>query len=48
MDEQQFRGIEVADDESVCPSCHLVYLTSVFSWGVCPDCMAEGIRALPI
>lgn len=48
MDEQNFTGMEVADNESVCPSCRLVYITAAGDWGVCPDCMAEGIRALPV
>jgi len=45
---EEFSNIEVADNESICPSCHLVYLTAAGSWGVCPDCIAEGILALPV
>ena len=46
--EQEFSGIEVADNESVCLSCHLVHLTAAGTSGVCPDCIAEGVLVLPV
>lgn len=36
----------LAANEAICPRCRLAFIVAeaAFSWGVCPDCLKDGIR----
>lgn len=39
--EESFNGLEVAANETICPGCRLVHITSTGIAGLCRDCNAE-------
>lgn len=40
---------DLAPREAICHRCHLAYwVHAEFSWGRCPDCLADVVAALPI